>query len=806
MGLSLIHKYNNMIGGLDMKVRKRSQILVDYREDTIASAIRKAMSETLAGVDEALSMEIAKEITGILESKYQDFVTVDDIQDIVEDLLMQKRRDAAKEYIIFRYERDKERKKEAIEKLEKTEEEGQPKLKDDFIAKYKHLPNPMGPLGSFVYYRTYSRWLPDDMRREYWWETVRRAVEYNCNIVPGTSRAEAEELFSNIYNMKQFLSGRTFWSGGTEASVRYPMSNYNCAGQVIDDFISFDELFYLLMVGAGVGVRVTMSDVNKLPSLRTDLEVVHISYEPTSKEHRDDMTTLDFTKKKNIVEIIVGDSKEGWQDSLNYFFKLHYAKKYRDIDTIYINYNNVRPKGEKLKVFGGTASGHESLKNMFLKIKDVFNRGDEQFYKLKPIDCLDIANIIGENVVSGGVRRTAEMVLIDQNDDESINAKSNLYYKTDEGKWIIDPDIAHRQISNNSIYFKQKPTRQELNWMLQAMRNSGEPGFVNQVAAAKRRPDFNVVNPCGEILLDANGLCNLTTVNVMKYVTGDGNLDINGLHRAMWLSARAGLRMTCLDLELDRWDMVQKRDRLLGCSITGWQDAMNAVGYNSNEQAKLLRTLREAVHSAGIGYAKELGINEPLLMTTVKPEGTLSQLPEVSSGVHFSHSPYYVRRVRISADDPLSKVVMKLEWPVFPEVNQTWENAKTYVVEFPIKAPFGITKNDVSAIDQLEIYKMFMANYVDHNCSITVHVRENEWEGVEEWLWNNWDDCIALSFLPYDDSFYEMLPYESITKDEYEERLSKMKPFVPSLLKQFEVGEDDRELDNECLNGICPVR
>lgn len=789
-----------------MKVKKRNQVLVDYREEVITNAIKKAMSETIIGVDEELAKEISCKITRILAEEKIETVTVDQIQDYVEDLLMQNRRDVAKQYIIYRYERDQERKREVIEGKSKSEDGTQPKLRDEFVAGVKHLPNPMGPLGSFVYYRTYSRWIPEDLRREYWWETVRRSVEYNCNLVRGTTRAEAEELFLNVYHMKQFLSGRTFWSGGTEASLRYPMSNYNCAGQVMDDFASFDELFYLLMVGAGVGVRVTFEDVVKLPPVRLGIKVLHKAYEPVSKEERDDMTTLDFTKKKNIVEIIVGDSKEGWQDSLNYFFKLHYARKYRDIDTIYINYNNVRPKGEKLKIFGGTASGHDSLKNMFVKIKGVFDRGEDEQYKLKPIDCMDIANIIGENVVSGGVRRTAEMVLIDAEDQEAIGAKGHLYMRNEEGNWVIDPEIAHRQISNNSIYFKKKPSREEIHWMLQEMRKSGEPGFVNEEAAAKRRKNFNVVNPCGEILLDANGLCNLTTVNVMKFVTEEGNLDIDALHRAMWLSARAGIRMTCLDLELERWDMVQKRDRLIGCSLTGWQDAMNAIGYGLKEQAGLLRTLREAVHAAGKGYAKELDIPEPLLMTTVKPEGTLSQLPTVSSGVHFSHSPYYVRRVRISADDPLAKAVMKLEWPVYPEVNQTWENARTYVVEFPVKAPEGTTKGDVSALEQLEIYRMFMNNYVDHNCSITVHVREQEWEDVEEWLWNNWDECIALSFLPYDDSFYEMLPYEAISKEEYEKRVAEMKPFVPSILKQFEVGEDDRELDDECYNGICPVR
>jgi adenosylcobalamin-dependent ribonucleoside-triphosphate reductase len=789
-----------------MKVRKRSHMLVDYKEETIANAIRKAMSETIEGVDEPLSWALAREATAILTKEGQEVVTVDEIQDIVEDLLMQRRRDAAKEYIIYRYERDKERKKELIERGEREEGPFEPKLREDFLSQYKHMPNPMGPLGSFVYYRTYSRWLKDDLRREYWWETVKRAVEYNCNLVPDTPRAEAEELFANIYEMKQFLSGRTLWAGGTDASLKYPMSNFNCAGLVIDNFAGFDELFYLLMVGAGVGVRTTFEDAMKMSPVRTDIKVIHIAYEPVPKEERDDMTTLDFTKNKNIAEIIVGDSKEGWQDSLNYFFKIHYAKRYRDIETIYINYNNVRPKGERLKVFGGTASGHDSLKNMFIKIKDVFDRSYEEKYQLRPIDCLDIANIIGENVVSGGVRRTAEMVLIDPKDDDAIQAKSNLYIKSEEENWIIDPSIAHRQISNNSILYRKKPSRDQLHWMLTAMKTSGEPGFVNWEAASKRRENFNVVNPCGEILLDANGLCNLTTVNVMKFVRGDKTLDMDGLLRAMWLSARAGLRMTCLDLELDNWDLIQKRDRLLGCSITGWQDAMNALDYDMPEQSKLLRTLREAVHSAGNGYAKELGINQPLLMTTVKPEGTLSQLPEVSSGVHFSHSEYYIRRVRISADDPLAKVTMKLGWPVFPEVNQTWDNAKTLVIEFPAKAPEGRTKGDVGAIEQLETYKMFMTNYVDHNCSITVHVREHEWDDVEEWLWNNWDNCIALSFLPYEDSFYEMLPYEEIPKEAYEERLAAMKPFVPSLLKQFEVGDDDRDLGTDCLAGVCPVR
>ena len=198
---------------------------------------------------------------------------------------------------------------------------------------------------------------------------------------------------------------------------------------------------------------------------------------------------------------------------------------------------------------------------------------------------------------------------------------------------------------------------------------------------------------------------------------------------------------------------------------------------------------------------------EPLLVTTVKPEGTLSLLPTVSSGVHYSHAPYYVRRVRISAEDPLCKVCEELGYPVFPEVGQTAEDCRTKVVEFPVKAPAGRVKADVSAIEQLENYRMFMEHYVDHNCSITVHVRDNEWDAVEDWVWEHWDDVVALSFLSYDDSFYELLPYEAITGEEYEERRQKMRPFNPSLISKYEHEETELDIGGpECANGVCPVR
>ncbi|ABW18014.1 ribonucleoside-triphosphate reductase, adenosylcobalamin-dependent [Alkaliphilus oremlandii] len=783
-----------------IQVMKRNGRLVEFNPSKITNAIKKAMAETKLGVDHNLSVKITEEIKEKIQNNAKP-IHVEEIQDIVEMLLMSSdRKDVAKRYIIYRNERAKIRanQKSSDEKL----------LTDEFISQYKHQIPPLNQLGNFVYYRTYSRWLQEEGRREYWWETVRRAVEYNCSLVP-TRREEAEKLFDNVYNLRQFLSGRTFWVGGTSVAKNYPMSNYNCSFVVIDSFEAFRDLFYLLMIGSGVGARVLKEDVQNLPKIRTDYEIIHKDYVNISIKDREDNTSLVFSHN-NSVKITVGDSKEGWIQSLDFFFKLLYSNEYRNIKTIIVDYDHVRPKGAKLKSFGGTASGHESLKNMFYKIDKVIKNSRKVNgsgkIKLRPIDCLDIANIIGENVVVGGVRRTAEMILIDADDKECVEAKSNLYKQID-GQWIVDQNIIHRQMSNNSIYYTEKPSREKLHWQIQQMRYSGEPGWINAEAAAKRRPNMNGVNPCGEILLDSQGLCNLTTINVMAFVKEDGTLDLEGIIEAQKLSVRAGYRMTCVELELPHWDKVQQRDKLVGCSLTGWQDLVNATTMDIEAQKKLLSMLRKAARNEVDAYAKEIGQNIPLLVTTVKPEGTLSQLPTVSSGVHYSHSPYYIRRIRISAHDPLVKVCEELEYPVYPEVGQDWDTCSTKVVEFPVKAPAGRTKYDISAIEQLENYKLFMESYVDHNCSITIHVRNHEWEEVEEWVWNHWDDVVALSFLALEDNFYQLLPYESIDEEEYNKRLRSMKAFIPSLISKYEEKEMDLDIGSDsCDNGICPIR
>lgn len=780
------------------KVVKRNGDIVKFEKAKIAIAIENAMSETEKGIDSKISNLIADNIEKIVK-EIKGNIEVDEIQDLVENELMgSARKDVAKKYIIYRNEKDRTR------NLRKVEDRV---LTDYFISKYKHKLSPMNQLGNFVYYRTYSRWLPTEKRREYWWETVRRAVEYNAKLGP-TTQDEAERLFDNIFNLRQFLSGRTFWVGNTNVAKNYPMSNYNCSFQIVDSFDTFKEIFYLLMIGSGVGVRALIDDIKKLPKLRTRFELIHKDYTPCMKNEREDCTSLDFYYN-NTVKITVGDSKEGWVQSLDFFFKLLYSNEYRDINNIIINYDNVRPKGEKLKTFGGTASGHESLKNMFGKINRVITKAglieQKKRVNLKTINVLDIVNIIGENVVVGGVRRTAEIVLVDADDTECIEAKSNLYKQID-GQWVVDKELLHRQMSNNSIYYKEKPTRERLHWQIEQMRYSGEPGWVNAEAGAKRRPNFEGVNPCAEILLDNRGLCNLTTINVFAFANNN-ELDLNGLLNAQRMSARAAYRMTMVELELPQWNAVHQRDKIIGCSLTGWQDMVNAVGLTKDNQKELLEKLRSVAQKEAELYALEIDQKIPLLVTTVKPEGTLSQLPTVSSGIHYSHSPYYIRRVRINANDPLVNVCEELGYNVLPEVGQDIDTCTTKVVEFPVKSPEGITKYDVSAIEQLENYKMFMEHYVDHNASVTIHVRESEWEEVEQWVWENWDDIVAISFLSLDENFYELLPYESITKKEYEQKINEMKPFRSSLISKYEKEEVEFDIGDEgCETGACPVR
>lgn len=679
-------------------------------------------------------------------------------------------------------------------------------LREEFLKSYPDFPEHMENLAKLVYYRTYSRWLPEEGRRETWKETCARAVEYNCSLAP-TSAYEAQRLFDNMFNLKQFISGRSLWIGGSEASKKTKLANFNCSFVVIDSIKSLCDLFYLLMVGTGVGVRILPSDVNELPRFRQNVILHHQYNKHSTKQKGRENTYVETDGDMCIIHI--GDSKEGWVDALKAY--LLCLVEPDGPSHIMLDYTEIRVKGATLSKFGGTASGYESIMDMFTKIHEVIQRGKYSSLpvngKLRPIHCLDICNLIGQNVVVGGVRRTAEIAIIDPHDEECVHAKDN-----------IQPGMEHRYMSNNSIFQEEKPSREKIHELFNSIRNSGEPGIINVAEARRRRSDFAGTNPCGEVLLPPNAVCNLTTVNMVAFADKQGNVDWDSLEEAFVLSARAGYRMTCVDLELEGWNVAHHRDRLTGCSMTGWQDFIAKMSNNTfvraGGKAGILKWLRNVVHEAGEDIASELKTPVPLLMTALKPEGSLSLVANgVSPGVHWQHSPYFIRRIRVNAHDPLALTAKELGWQIHPEVGQDMETATTLVIDFPVHSPSEVTKADIPAVEQLKEYILFQKFYTDMNTSNTITVKPDEWEEVEDFVYNHWDDMLGVTFLELNSTYYPLMPYEECTKEEYEELKSKMKPFDPDLLNAMELstrnmGKEFEILDDraECSQGVCPIR
>ncbi len=793
---------------------KRDGQVVEFDKSRITNAIYKAM---VAVGDEDFGK--AGEIASKIESQHEKAMKVEDVERlVVKELYLANLDKVADSYSEFKAQRKLFRSRD--NKYTGTF------LSTAFIGKYKHQPDPFPTeLGKFVYYRTYSRPIPEEQRRESWWETCYRVVEFNIRLQLDAMKRqgmevteslmhdltkEAEEIYDMMYHLKLFPSGRSLWVAGSKASYMYPLSNFNCSFVTVDSFKKFSEIFFVLMLGTGAGLSVQREYVAKLPKINSKIRIIHKAYEAVPNGIRKEYTELKLINN-NAIELEIGDSKFGWSNAIDLYFDILTSRQYVNIEYIFFNYNNVRPEGERLKTFGGYASGHNNIKQMFTKIdkiyKDKRSSNYQQWQVTKPIDCLDIATIIAENVVSGGVRRSAEIILCDEDETEVLNAKANLYYQDDEGNWIENKQILNRSLSNNTVIYKKKPSRQQLKEHFEKLKVSGEPAFANFEEMQRRRSDVQGGNPCFEILLRDRGVCNLSEVNLMSFVKEDGSFDKEEMMKAQKFSARIGYRMASIELELHEWNLTNEEDRLTGCSLTGVMDFRNATKISDEEFRDLLKELRETARETAFELADFLKMNHPKLVTTVKPSGTISQLPTVSSGVHFSHSPYYIRRVRVNAKDPLSQALDEAGFPWNPEVGQTVENHKTKVFEFPIKSPEGRTKYDVSAIEQLELYKMIMKNYVDHNASNTIHVREHEWAEVEQWVYDNWDDIVGVTFLSLDDSFYQLLPYEAITKDEYVELLEKQPKFNPSILKKYETFEDEFDiLDADCDSGVCPVR
>jgi adenosylcobalamin-dependent ribonucleoside-triphosphate reductase len=485
---------------IQLKVIKRNDELELFSEGKIVDAIIPSMEESDESVDYKVANDIANEICdeNRLYSEMQGtWMTVEQISDKVEDCLM---RDgffhSAKKYIRYRDEHKRIRDEWMPYRKFKH-------LSNDFLREYAKTPDPFkNQLSKVTFYRTYSRYIPELNRRETWLEMNARVVNYIMNIDPKGNKDKAEELFDYMFNFKTMSSGRIRWIAGTEVIKTNMQSAFNCSYMTLDDAFVLTDIMYLLMLGSGTGIRMQKKDIKKIHPFRKNIEVISRNYEPVPKNERQELTTTKL-HNNNILEIIVGDSRQGWVRALKVYleFLTNYKMSSADniVDTILFNYNNVRPKGEPLLTMGGQASGFEPLCKLFETMDRVIKNSDgEQLsrkrVKLEPIDFIDISTMIGDAIRVGGVRRSAEIIIIDKDDEKSKNAKTNLYTKVN-GEWEINQDLIHRQMSNNSVMYESKPTRAELHDAILTLKTSAEPALINKEAMRNKREGAEGLNP-----------------------------------------------------------------------------------------------------------------------------------------------------------------------------------------------------------------------------------------------------------------------------------------------------------------------
>ena len=575
----------------------------------------------------------------------------------------------------------------------------------------------------------YARYLPEENRRETWEETVDRMVNYLSSKNKGLTK-EFKEIREAVLNLEIMPSMRLMMSAG-EACERDNIAAYNCSYLAMNNKRAFSEALYILMNGTGVGFSCERQEISKLPSI------------PETISNCDDV-------------IVVGDSKLGWAKS---FKKLLSSLWEGDIPTI--DYSQVRPAGARLKTFGGRASGPEPLKRLFDFVIETFKHA--QGRKLTSIEVHDITCMIGEIVVVGGVRRSALISLSNLTDKRMREAKMGAWYN----------DFAYRGLANNSVAYTERPDMETFmdEWVSLVKSKSGERGIFNRVAAQVqaekqgREKDLNYgTNPCSEIILRDKQFCNLTEVVVRANDTKET------LTRKVQLATILGTlqcNLTNFQFLSAEWTKNTKEERLLGVSLTGIMDAK----ITSNPDPIFLEELKHEANKTNKKYAKMLDIEPSKSITCVKPSGTVSQLVDSASGIHTRHSPYYIRTIRMDKKDSIYEFLKDKGVQVEDE---QFRPDSTAVFSFPIKAPSGaITRDDKTAIEQLENWLIYQRHWCNHKPSVTISVKDNEWMDVGAWVWKYFDEISGISFLPHSDHSYVQAPYQECTKEEYQELLKK---------------------------------
>ena len=590
----------------------------------------------------------------------------------------------------------------------------------------------MNQYQQYIALSRYARWLPEENRRETWKETVNR---YMTNVVKDkVDKVTYKSIEDAIYSLNVMPSMRAMMTAGA-AMERDNTCAYNCSYLAVDDPKCFDETMFILLCGTGVGFSVERQYISKLPDVP------------------DELFQSDTT-------IVVSDSKEGWAKALRQLISLLYAGEVPKW-----NMSKVRPAGAKLKTFGGRASGPGPLEDLFNFTCETFEAAKGR--KLSSIQAHDLMTKIGEVVVVGGVRRSAMISLSNLSDDRMRHAKSGDWY-------VLNPQ---RALANNSVAYTEKPDMETFlrEWTSLVESKSGERGIFSRVAAKKqvakngrRDPDHEWgCNPCSEILLRPNQFCNLTEV-VARH---DDNLET--LTEKVELATILGtIQATYTKFPYLRkiWQKNTEEERLLGVSMTGIMD--NKLISTNKNAGELLEKLKNVAIETNEIYAKKFDIPVSAAITCVKPSGTVSQLVDSASGIHTRHSNYYIRTVRGDTKDPLTQFLINAGVPSEPCVMKP---DNTVVFSFPTKSPKGaITRDDLDAIQQLEIWLMYQRSWCEHKPSVTITVREHEWMQVGAWVYDNFDEMSGVSFLPHSDHSYKQAPYQEILKEEYEEAVEKM--------------------------------
>jgi len=742
------------------KIQKRTGELVPFDISKIVSAINKAMLASAEGSFAEAELVANKVLADLvrISKKYTNFIpTVEGIQDSVEkELILSEYVNTAKNYILYRAERTKIR-----EQNEMVPQEVKNKIAESskyFKTSYQE----------FIFYQFYSRWRDELGRRETWVEAVDRFMDYmKENMGSKLTSSEYAEVREGILKQEVCPSMRLLWSSG-KACRKSNVTAYNCAYIAPVTWRDLSEIMYVSMCGAGCGFSVEPENVGKFPQIQKQ--------------------TGKFAPK-----ITVEDSKVGW---CNAFVSACEAwEKGTDVE---IDYSKVRPAGAKLETMGGRASGPAPLQELmqFTRRKILARQGR----RLTTLDLHDIICQIGLIVVAGGVRRSALISLSSFDDTEMRDAKKGAFWQTD----------GQRSMANNSAVYEAKPSAEEFleEWTALVTSHAGERGIFNRAGLEAQVPkrrweqlkDKKQVgmNPCGEIYLQSKQFCNLTSIVIRPHD------DMNSLKRKIRLATLLGTyqaTLTNFEYLSKEWKENCQKEQLLGVSLTGYYD--NKIVRNDQN----LRILRDESVKANKKYAKRFGVNESTAITCVKPHGNSGQLLGVGSGMHTWYSHYYIRRVRISANDPLLKLAQDQGVPVKPEVGYSTSNASTMVLEFPCKAPEGAMVNkDVTALELLEEWKRLKNNFTEHNPSATIYVGDNEWIAVADFVYKNWDIVGGLSFLPRSNHVYQLAPYEEITKEEYEKRQKALRHIDFSKLVIYEKSDQTvgaKEL--ACVGGVCEI-